>query len=64
MSRDTVTQVAVVEAARHDGVLVEREDHCEILRRVVAWSDMQVPTECEITESVVAGAGDVSESAD
>jgi para-nitrobenzyl esterase len=55
MSRDTVTQAEIVAAAEKDPFLEIRDDRCEILGRIVSWSDVAVPPECESIEPMVAG---------
>jgi len=57
MAGDTVTEAKVVQAAEQDQWLAERADRCEILGRIVAWSDLSVPAECEPIDPMVAGGG-------
>jgi hypothetical protein len=52
MAAESVTSAEVVEAATRDPYLAQREDRCEILGRIVAWSDMSLPPECEDLESL------------
>ena len=61
MSAESVTSEAVVAAATRDPFLAEREDRCEILTRIVGWSDQPVPPECEEIGSLAAGGSEAGD---
>ncbi len=47
MAPGSVTQPSVLARAEQDARLSAREDRCEILGRIVEWSELEVPNDCQ-----------------
>jgi para-nitrobenzyl esterase len=56
MSSASVTQESVLAEAEEDNILAGREDRCEILENIVAWSDVALSAECKASMPDVARA--------